>query len=99
MMPSMLTPGSAIKLWSDGHGAAAGGWREYLVIARARKWSTLVLLSTGEKVRLENAAIDSMKPEPITYPKARMRRRLRANATTFGHLASTAVKDALVLLR
>lgn len=90
---------AVVRLWLD-HPQVGCGWRQYVVAQLGRKWVRLVVLATGQSIRIARSAYDGAKPQPI--PKVSARRtasRLRRNAQTHGYEKSASVKAALAVLR
>ena len=80
------------------HPKVGCGWRRWVAIER-RKWVSLVLVSTGEHIRMSRGEFTQMKRKHVCPIKpSRTLRRLRQNAKTFGN-ESAAVKEAIAALR
>lgn len=75
------------------------GRRNMLVLTVGPKWARLLYPSTGEAQRMKRAEFDRARIGQIAYRARDMRKRLKANAATFGNSDSAAVKEAIVALR
>jgi hypothetical protein len=91
-------PAAQVVWLNIDHPKVGAGWRRWVAIER-RKWVNLVLVSTGEHIRIGRGEFTQMKHKrACTIKASRTLRHLRENAKTFGN-ESAAVKEAIAALR
>lgn len=92
-----------LELWLDNE-KFGSGQRDFIATL-GRKWVRVVELATGEsaKIGMKDFLAAVRGPSPTRNLRelkpARVAKRLRRNAATFGNLDTAAVKDALKALR
>lgn len=82
-----------VLLWID-HAKIGCGSREFLVLKSGRKWVSLLALATLDRIKIKKAEFDAAKAKPLPYSKARLIRRIRTNALTYG-ASKAIVRDAI----
>lgn len=92
-----------LELWLD-HEQFGCGTRDFVALL-GRKWVRVVEVATGESAKISMteflAAVrgPSRKRNPRELKPARVAKRLRRNAKTYGNEATASVKRALAALR
>lgn len=73
------------RLWLM-HPALGAGWRDYLVLRIGPKWVRVIEIGTMTSATVARKDYDSAAryQQPAFYQPARLARRLRRNAKTFG---------------
>ena len=81
------------KLWMDDPRVGLG-WRHFLVLSRGRKWVRLLAISSFDTLKLSIEKFDSYRLTPISFPRARLLKRLRVNAAIY-HASDSLRAEAL----
>lgn len=77
------------------------GWRNYLTISEGRKWVRLICTEDAKPVKLPKAQYADIArcAKPLQVKPSRLARRLRAIAKDYGLEKTSAVADALAMLK
>ncbi len=73
------------------------GWHSYLVVRQGRKWARLVSTENADAITVSVTLLRSAKPLPLK--PTRLASILRRIAREYGQDKTTAVRDALRLLK